>query len=239
MATVHGKDIVAYFDGYDLTTYLNDMNVNRARDTAETSTFGNEAKTYIAGMSDANISFAGLWDAVAGGTDARLAAMFAAANSVVTVGFNGDTLGNSADLAVAIQTSYDIAGSIGDAVAVSGEMQVSGGADSGKWLHAKGAETTAGNYASVDNGAASSNGYSANLHVFAISGTPAAVIKLQGSSDDGAGDAFADIATFATVTAVTAEQKVGTGAVERYLRGRLDSIGGASSVTFALAVARR
>lgn len=239
MAVVHGKDTLAYFDGYDLTSYLNDLSISRSRDTAETSTFGNEAKTYVAGMKDGTISFSGFWDGVAGGSDARLAAMFAAANSVVTVGYGADTIGNSADLAIAIETSWDTNGSIGDVVSVSGEMQATGGIDKGVWLHAKGAETATGDYTSVDNGAASSNGYAANLHVFAVTGTPALVVKIQESSDDAASDAFADLVTFTTTSAVGAEQKVGTGAVERYVRGQVSSIAGSTAATFALAFARR
>lgn len=239
MAAVHGKDTVVYVNGYELTTYLNEVSVSREVDTAETSTFGNSAKTYIAGQKDGTADMSGIWDGTAGAVDDRLAAYFGADGTVFTVGYGGSTLGNRADVFAGIQTSYEIGASLGDAVSVSASVQGSGGVWAGKFLHANSTESTTANFTAVNNGAASSNGWVANLHNFAKTGTPAAVVKLQESSDNGAGDAFADIATFATITGVTAEQKSATGAVEQYVRAALTSLAGSASITFVVAFARK
>lgn len=85
-------------------------------------------------------------------------------------------------------------------------------------------DTGATNGTGVDfanQGAPASFGLQAYLHVFAFTGT-SATIKLQGSSDNGGGDAFADITGggFTLVTGLTSE-RIATArnlAVERYMR---------------------
>lgn len=80
---------------------------------------------------------------------------------------------------------------------------------------------SAGNVASVDFGAGASFGAQFHLQALAFTGT-SATIKIQQSSDNGAGDAFADV-TGGAFTAVTGRttQRLETArnqAVERYLR---------------------
>lgn len=65
-------------------------------------------------------------------------------------------------------------------------------------------------------------GLQAYLHVFAFTGT-SATIKLQSSSDNGVGDAFADVVggSFSVVSSAPQAQRIGSArnlAVERYLR---------------------
>lgn len=85
-------------------------------------------------------------------------------------------------------------------------------------------DTAATNGAGVDaipDAAATAFGVQAYLHVAAFTGT-SAVVKLQESSDNGAGDAFADVSggAFVAVTTAPQAQRIGTGtqAIERYLR---------------------
>lgn len=84
------------------------------------------------------------------------------------------------------------------------------------------ADTTATNGSSIDLGTGSlAFGLQAYLHVTAFTGT-SCTVKLQESSDDGAGDAFADVTggSFGAQTAVGAS-RIATSAsqtVERYLR---------------------
>lgn len=98
---------------------------------------------------------------------------------------------------------------------------------------------TNGTGVSSINGLASANGLQAYLHVFSFTGT-SVTIKLQESSDDGAGDAYADVVGGA-FTAVTAAgvQRIATAtnlAVERYLR--VVTTGTFSQCTFAVNVVR-
>jgi hypothetical protein len=100
-------------------------------------------------------------------------------------------------------------------------------------------DVAATNGASIDHGSvpAGSWGLQAYLNLTAFTGTNI-TIKLQGSSDDGAGDAFADIAggSFGAFTAV-GSAKLATSrtlAVERYLR--VATTGTFTSATFAVGV---
>lgn len=94
--------------------------------------------------------------------------------------------------------------------------------------------TGAGNVASVNLGSASPGAFGLQMywHLFSFTGT-SITLKLQSSSDNGAGDAFADI-TGATTPALTARGsgRVATAAIaiEQYLR--VVSVGTFSQATF-------
>lgn len=113
------------------------------------------------------------------------------------------------------------------------------GVNLGAWGQSQGG---AGNVASVDLGSASPGAYGAvfHLHVFSFTGT-SVTFKVQESSDNAVGDAFADVVGggFSAVSAAHAWQRIETGAinVERYLR--VVSTGTFSAVTFALMAHRR
>lgn len=231
MAFTHGKDTAVLFKQFNLSGYFNSYDLGQMAETAETTTFGNAAKTYIVGQRDGTLSLAGLFDGAADAVDEELAATIAAATvPVITVGINGTTLGNAAKLAIAHTTTYQVTGSVGDAVQVSGEFQATGGIYNGVFLHALGAETGTANGASVDNAATSANGWAANLHVTGVNTLTGATIKVQHSTDN---STWADLGTFTEVTAVGSEQITGTGTVNRYRRSILSALTG-TSVTYAV-----
>lgn len=98
--------------------------------------------------------------------------------------------------------------------------------------------TGAGTGTGVDFVAGASFGAQAYLHVVAFTGTDA-TIKLQQSSDNGAGDAFANVTggAFAITTTGKYAERIETArgqAVERYLRYAVTTTGGFTSLTFAL-----
>ncbi len=105
-------------------------------------------------------------------------------------------------------------------------------------------DTTATNGASLDLGtvptATVAFGLQAYLHVISFTGT-SVTIKLQGSSDDGGGDAFADITGggFTVVSSAPQAQRIATSAtasIERYIR--VVTTGTFSQCTFVVAVIR-
>jgi hypothetical protein len=105
------------------------------------------------------------------------------------------------------------------------------------WPRADGATPTNG--ASLDNTAASAEGLTAFLQVFAIA-SGSATVAIQSSSDDAVGDPFATITggTFTAVTAVGSE-RIATAddqSVERYLR--VVTTGTFTGLSFAVMVAR-
>ncbi|WP_431895869.1 hypothetical protein [Micromonospora haikouensis] len=103
-------------------------------------------------------------------------------------------------------------------------------------------DTAATNGASIDLGAAGSFGLQAYLHVLAFTGTDATV-TLQQSSDDGGGDAFANV-TGGGFTQITggapSAQRIQTArdqAVERYLRVVTTTSAGFTNLEFLVVVA--
>lgn len=100
-------------------------------------------------------------------------------------------------------------------------------------------DTAATNGASLDLGSASPGAFGAqfHLHVLSFSGTDI-TIKIQESSDDAAGDAFANVVGggFTAVTSGPTFQRIATAAinVERYLRVVTTTSGGFTSCAFVV-----
>lgn len=239
MAFVHGKSSVVLFNATNLSPYLNSASTTNNVETAETTAFGNNSKTYIIGLKDGTISLAGMFDGDSGAIDPIIQAKLGVENSIVTVLPAGGTIGNRAIIAQTDLTSYDISSPVADVVSVSAELQADGGIDTGVSLHALGAETATGTATSVDNSASSSNGGVGHLHVTANAHDDTVTIKVQHSADN---STWADLDTFTVVSAstTTSERRVvaaGT-TVNRYIRAS-HTLAGSGSVSYQLSFARR
>jgi hypothetical protein len=94
--------------------------------------------------------------------------------------------------------------------------------------------TATASNASHDNGAATTNGFSAVIQVLDATGD--FTFTIEESSDDGSGDAWATVATFTLDgTAVGSEFVTVTGAVERYIRFTATRTSGQNNVVCAYA----
>ncbi len=136
MAFVHGKSAVFKVDDSggtlrDLSAYLEEVSFPRSIETAETTTFGNSAKTYITGLTDATISITGIFDSVA---DGYLAGVIGASATLSfeygPAGSAGGTIKYSGEC---IMTSYEVSAPVGDKVSASAEFQVTGAITRGTW----------------------------------------------------------------------------------------------------------
>jgi len=131
VAFAHGKSAVFKLDNssaalVDYSAYLNDVSLSRSIETAETTTFGvtGSAKTYIVGLSDANFSISGLFDATA---DATLAGVLGFATTLnFNYGPTGSTAGMIKYTGTCIMTGYNISASVGDVVQATADFQVTG-----------------------------------------------------------------------------------------------------------------
>jgi hypothetical protein len=125
----HGKSTVFKVDNSggsltDISNTLTDVSFPRSVDTAETSAFGDSAKTYIVGLSDATVSVSGNYDAT---VDAHLAGVLGqAATLSFEYGPEGSTSTFVKYTGECILTSYEKSGAIGDVVTYSAEFQVTG-----------------------------------------------------------------------------------------------------------------
>jgi hypothetical protein len=125
----HGKSTVFKVDNSggsltDISNTLTDVGFPQTVDTAETSTFGSSAKSYVVGLTDSSLSISGNFDAT---VDAHLAGILGQSASVsFEYGPEGSTAGFVKYTGEALMTSYEKSGAIGDVVSYSAEFQVTG-----------------------------------------------------------------------------------------------------------------
>lgn len=232
MAFVHGKGAAVLVDEFDLSAFLNTFDGAATADTAEVTTFGSSAKSYVAGTKDATISLGGFFDGSVGAVDEVLQAALGSSALISLAPAGVATIGNRCSLADCLATSYAVSATVGDAVSVTAEAQVTGGMLPGVVLASLIARTATGQTASVDNGASTSNGAKAFLHITAFNGTNVTV-KVQESPDN---STWADMITFTQATAVGSQSGTASSTIDRYLRVAIT--GTFTSVTFAVTIAR-
>ncbi len=133
MAKVHGKN--AHFELTDtgaqtrnLSTFITNVELDDALDTAETSAFGPEDKTYVQGQKGHTLRIQGQYDPTAStGPDAVLSGL---ANGTVTSTFiygpGGSTGGLVKYTGVGIVTSYNVSSPIAGVVTFNADIQVTG-----------------------------------------------------------------------------------------------------------------
>ena len=108
----------------DVSNVANSTGLSRKVDTAEVTAFGAGDKSYIAGLRDATIPLGGLADTT---VDGYLAGILGWATPVAWEVYPmGSASGLPKYSGSAILTSYESSAEIGDAVKISGELQVTG-----------------------------------------------------------------------------------------------------------------
>jgi hypothetical protein len=236
----HGKNVLVFVDQYDFSTYFNDLTASSNVDTAETSAFGTSAKTYVLGLMDGTISLSGMYESTTlTGTDEYFASALAASAKVkVIVALEGHSVGTRAVVMQADDTSYEVAGSLGDLVKTSIEFQSSQGVENGVILSSGSTITATGNGTSVDNAVATTNGGVAYLSVPLNTRNGTVTVKVQQSADN---STFTDLATFTVVSSSTktSDRVEVTGNVARYLRVNYTVAGSTGSATPTVAFSRR
>ncbi len=129
MAFVHGKNSVMKLDNAsgsltDISAFVNNVDFPETADVAETSVLGASNKTYLAGLKDATIGLTGFFDATA---DAIFGAVI---GQSATLSFEyspeGTASGKIKYTGECILTNYALSSPVGDAVAYSCDLQVSG-----------------------------------------------------------------------------------------------------------------
>lgn len=132
---VHGKDATFGTDAaakagvVDLSAYVNEVSFDRNAETAETTTFGDDDKTYIPGLKDATLSVSGVWDAT---LDAHMDGILGVGALDWEYSPDGGTTtysegtSHDAEGGTVICTAYSPPSSVGDAVTWSAEFQISG-----------------------------------------------------------------------------------------------------------------
>lgn len=244
MAFLHGKSTAVYFAEKNLTAYFNSASRNASVETAETTVFGQNSKSYIAGLKDGTVSVAGLFDGAAGAVDEILAGSLGAtsAKPVTFVLAATPAVGSPTQHGGGVTTSYEVSAPVGDVVSTSAEFQMTQGSHSGVLLLPPSTAITAtGNQSSVDFGTAptppTTGGWVACLHVISNTMNNNTVFTLQDSANN---STFASLGSFTTVPAATTTSQhyyLVPDSVERYVRLAY-TCSGTGSISGAVSFAR-
>lgn len=135
MAFIHGKSSLFTIDNssgtpVDISAYCDEVSLSRDIETAEVTAFGNSAKAYITGLTDATISVSGKFDAAGASTVDSVLSGILGQSATVTWAYRPNSAAKSATnpeyTGEGIVTSYEVSGSVGDAVTFSAEIQATG-----------------------------------------------------------------------------------------------------------------
>ncbi len=122
----HGKTTAVLLNGTDMSPYLNEATSALNIETAETTTFADDDKTYVAGLGDGTISASGLFDGSANASNAVLTGLIRQEDDTFTVLPEGATAGRQAILANGQLTSYEVSTDVGDAGSWSASLSTTG-----------------------------------------------------------------------------------------------------------------
>jgi hypothetical protein len=236
-----------YVGGYNLSGDIGMIdNVSCPRGTLPVTPISADAFERIYGRSDGQLEYTSFYNVDPGRSHAVHSAL--PRTSVMLTYARGTTLGAPAACLIAKQTNYDM--SRGDDGSLTFKIQaVAAEGYSLEWGRQLTAgirtDTAATLGGSIDDTAATALGLQAYLQVTALTGTDI-TIKLQESSDNGVGDAWADVVggSFTQILAAgftpTTQRIATSGAlpVERYLRAVSTTVGGVTSCSFSLVVVR-
>jgi hypothetical protein len=235
MAFVAGRRAKVLIGEYDLSAFLNNVSAVRNADLADVSCFGDQDRDFLKTMQGASATLSGFIDTVAGASEPVLSSFLTGTSTkAVSIFWDADAIGSPGICGAGWEGSYEDSAPVDGVQAIAANLAFTGRVDRAVSLHALGAETGTGAYASVDNGAATTNGAVANLHVTNAGATGTGTVLIQDSADN---LSFLTIGTFSNFTAVTSQTLVISGTIRRYVRANLSSA--RNTQTFAVAFGRR
>lgn len=240
MSKTHGMGDGLYVGGYDLSGDIGNLSrIACPRSVLDVTDITQSAPERLLALKDGGIDFTAYFNPAVGRAHPVLSAL-PTTDTLVTYR-HGSTVGNPAASMVGKQLNYDATrnqdGSLTFAVnAVSNAYGLEWGRLATAGIRS---DSSATNGTGYDWGGATSFGLQMYVHLLAFTGT-SVTIKLQESSDNAAGDAYADV-TGATTGALTAIgwTRVQTGralAVEQWLR--VVTTGTFSAAQFVVVVVR-
>jgi hypothetical protein len=233
-----------WLDGYDLSGDIGSLSrINSARNVNEVTGIDVSAFERVHSHRDGGMEF-NAWMNKASGQAMPVLKTVPSTDRIASYLHRKSTIGAPAAACVGKQISYDPTRDTDASLSWTVTVESNGyGVEWGQLLTAgKRTDTSATNGAAVDmEGAATSFGLQAYLHVFSFTGTDATV-KLQ--MDDNSGFTSATDVTGGAFTQITSgpqAQRIQTGralAVERYLRVVTTTSGGFSNLVFGVIVVR-
>jgi hypothetical protein len=239
MSKQHGLGLQAYVSGYDLGDDIRDFTTRSPVGVFDFTPITKLAAVRKHGRRDGGLTATAFLDDGGDRAHGRFSPL-SSADQLATVAF-GSTLGAPAVSQWAKQIGYDPTRAADGMITFAVDHQANGYPNEWGVLLTAGTRTDTGatNGTAVDLGSVSPGAFGAqfHLHVLSFVGTDA-TIKIQQSSDNGAGDPFADVAGggFTQITSGPTFQRIATAAidVERHLRVVTTTSGGFSAMAFVV-----
>lgn len=235
-----GKWARIWVDGYSLETKISNVGpLANTFDEVEVSGYTQD-KNYLAGQGDGSIIVDGYLDNTDNGTHEAFSTIASGDNSqIVTVALGNNALPAAGDPTASMhcnQFNYTSTTLRSGAIAFNAAMKAGPDLPVLEWgvLVADATITGDGSSAYVDNGAASTAGGSAYLHITGLSAGDTIVVTIEDSANGSSGEAT--IGTFTLDgSAINGERIAIAGTIRRYTRATYDVTG--AGVSFPLAVA--
>jgi hypothetical protein len=251
MSFRHGKSTALFLAHINATPYFNTGDFSRSIAAAETTTWGNDDKTFIPNMGDATFSASGFFDGDVGKVDRTLFALgeALAAYPVTYCPDGGAIVGRNARLAALLQTELSNSSPISSAVTLQLSAQASGGGKFGQILNgtAPGASAVITG-TTVDSGyiGGTSLGGIVNIHITHNNRSAGNSVKVQHSTN---GTVWTDLAEQVVPAGVaidathpfgqpTAYQLTVAGTINRYVRALITPTAGTGTFVAVVALAR-
>lgn len=237
MSFKHGKGSTVNLGSYDVSAYLNSADLSIDLDVADTTVFGSTWKTEAAGSFGSKFEFGGFYDPANVKFTSLVDSLLPAPLTYCPAG--SAAIGDDARLLSAEAASYAESSPVGGMVAVKGSLTGTGTVAFGYVLHPWASDNGTTTGADRDDAASTSTGWTAHIHVDAISGG-SWVVKIQ----DAATNDWADVTPaiqFSAITTATSERIVSataTATVRRHVRYVATRTGGSGALNFLLAFAR-
>lgn len=128
MAKQHGYKAAFSLDGVELRTFLTNVSEDLARDAAETSAMGQEAKTFVSGQYGGTISLSGWYDPTdaTGPDDTLFGLLQSGAEAPFVYGPHGGDAGDARFTGACLVTAYAVSAPVEDTVGFTATLQVTG-----------------------------------------------------------------------------------------------------------------
>lgn len=242
MAKRGPDEMFVLVDGYDIGQEAHELSLELVAEIEQdTHGFGKSwTEAQATGVKRGSVDYLGMYDDVDNST-AEALDEHGGLEEVMVLVWAGNTQGRKATGLRINQSSHTRSVSRGALAKAAAHYEATGDVEEGVVLQSLAAESGAGvtSDGSHDHGAAGTRS-AVYLEVteLALGGYDSITVKVQESSDNGGGDAFADVATFTAVTAESFAERIAIAAsVERYTRVTLTLNGTGSSESITLLVA--
>lgn len=240
MPFVHGSKTRVMLDGIDLSPFLTAADLTLDVDAADTTTFRAAWKSAIAGTIASRGDFSGLYDPTQLTVRDLIGDDVSLTGGVLSVSPDGaDVIGQPARLLLIISSSYIESSPVGGVIGMRWSVLSAQVQGIGLVLHPLAEDTNTTTGADRDDGAATTTGWTAHLHVTAVD-AGSWVVKLQ----DAATTDWTDVSggSFTAKTGAGSQRLVGAAGatLRRHVRYVATRTGGSAGdgITFMLAYSR-